>query len=249
MGLVSFGALAGASLGSFAIATGLRICFDNRPFSAPSRCDHCQKKLKWHQLIPVISYLFFMGRCGCKTYQLPAYYVISELLGFGIGGLLFFYHPPVIAGLYLVFISLLVICMITDATALILSVPALIFIAISGLCFQIVQLVLSGSVAGFRDIAGIFTVPVCGFFLFWAIELGYQRRAGRAGLGAGDKWLIASIALWTDLNSAVIILNLASLFGLAHAGHYRLFRNTEQKQKLPFGLYLCAASILIAPLQ
>ena len=78
------------------------------------------------------------------------------------------------------------------------------------------RLMLSGSVIGFRDIAGIFTFPACGFFLFWAIERGYQLRAGRDGRGgAGDKWLIASNALWTDLNSAVIILNLASRTGRA----------------------------------
>ena len=47
------------------------------------------------------------------------------------------------------------------------------------------RLMLSGSVIGFRDIAGIFTFPACGFFLLWAIERGYQLRAGRDGRG-GD---------------------------------------------------------------
>jgi len=240
LAIISGGA-SGACFSSFSIATARRICADTTIWQTRSACDRCQIQLRWYQLIPIVSFLVFSGRCSCKSYRLPLFYLVSELTGCATGAILFYYYSPLIAGLYLIAISLLAICAMTDATALILSVPVMLSLAISGLGLQIFL--------SLQPLAHICILPVAGFGLFWAIEQIYAAIYQRAGMGAGDKWLIGSIGFWVDITGLVIIVNLACLFGLVHAGIYYLRQAGRQDRKLPFGLYLCTASILIVPLQ
>lgn len=44
-----------------------------------SRCDKCKKTIKWHDLIPLLSFVFLKGKCRYCNTSLSFYYSIIEL--------------------------------------------------------------------------------------------------------------------------------------------------------------------------
>ncbi len=73
----------GASLASFLNATVYRL---EKGYKYPkivilnSHCEKCNKPLNWKQLIPILGYIFYKGKCPeCKSI-VNIYYPISELI-------------------------------------------------------------------------------------------------------------------------------------------------------------------------
>lgn len=64
-------------------------------FIKGSHCEKCKKQLTWYELIPILSYVIFRGKCSKCGYHIPPYYPISELLlGLGFAGIYFTDTPP-----------------------------------------------------------------------------------------------------------------------------------------------------------
>ena len=60
-------------------------------FIRNSHCEKCKKELKWYELIPILSFVIFNGKCKECGYRVPLYYPISELLlGLGFGSIYYF---------------------------------------------------------------------------------------------------------------------------------------------------------------
>lgn len=70
----------GSSVGSFLNVLVYRIPRGESFFSGRSYCDECKKKLAWHDLVPIVSFLLLGGRCRyCKS-AISMYYPIVEKL-------------------------------------------------------------------------------------------------------------------------------------------------------------------------
>lgn len=68
----------GAIVGSFLNVLGLRFN-SGLSFGGRSFCYSCGKTLKWHELIPILSFFFLRARCkGCKT-KISWQYPLVEL--------------------------------------------------------------------------------------------------------------------------------------------------------------------------
>lgn len=60
-------------------------------FIKGSHCEKCKKKLLWYELIPVLSYFIFRGKCSKCGYKVPFYYPVTELLlGISLGSIYYF---------------------------------------------------------------------------------------------------------------------------------------------------------------
>ncbi len=67
-----------------------------------SHCEKCGKLLKTYELIPVLSYFIFKGKCPVCGYKIPLYYPISELmLGVGMASI---YYSSLSPTLFIVLI-------------------------------------------------------------------------------------------------------------------------------------------------
>jgi len=73
--------VAGASLASFFCAVLSRRKQKSLRGLKRSHCDQCGKTLKWHELIPVFSYLWNGGKCRSCGKKIPFWYFILEVLG------------------------------------------------------------------------------------------------------------------------------------------------------------------------
>ena len=75
-------------------------------FIKGSHCEKCGKLLKTYELIPVLSYFIFKGKCPVCKYKIPLYYPISELmLGIGMGSIYYYSLSPVLYIVLLFFFS------------------------------------------------------------------------------------------------------------------------------------------------
>lgn len=75
-------------------------------FIKGSHCEKCGKLLKTYELIPVLSYVIFRGRCPICKYKIPLYYPISELmLGIGMASIYYYSLSPILYIVLLFFFS------------------------------------------------------------------------------------------------------------------------------------------------
>lgn len=69
----------GSAIGSF-----LNVCIDrlpkDKPLTGRSHCDHCKKKLKPIDLLPIISFFMLRGRCRYCHRKISPQYPLVELL-------------------------------------------------------------------------------------------------------------------------------------------------------------------------
>jgi leader peptidase (prepilin peptidase) / N-methyltransferase len=106
----TFAFVLGAVVGSF-----LNVCIYRMPLdlsvNKPSRsfCPACKKQLKWHQNIPLLSWLFLRGRCASCGSRIAFRYFAVELLTALLFLAVWLQFPWPIALAYWVFVSLLIV--------------------------------------------------------------------------------------------------------------------------------------------
>ena len=73
----------GAIVGSFLNVIILRLNTGKSIVSGRSKCFTCAKKLKWHELLPIASFVFLRGKCSaCKakiSWQYPGVETITGI--------------------------------------------------------------------------------------------------------------------------------------------------------------------------
>ena len=52
----------------------------------PSHCPSCHTRIRWYQLIPLLSWLWLRGRCAHCSQRISVRYPLVELLTAGFGG-------------------------------------------------------------------------------------------------------------------------------------------------------------------
>ena len=88
---IIFLAILGAAVGSF-----LNVCIDRLPrrqslLRPPSHCDSCEVRLRWMDLVPIISFLTLRGRCRSCRVRIPWRSPLVEVLMAASFGLLVYY--------------------------------------------------------------------------------------------------------------------------------------------------------------
>ena len=119
----------GTIMGSFYHVVATRLSNDESIIFPGSHCKKCNHKLSWYENIPIISFLILKGKCKeCKE-KIPFSCLVSEL----VTGVLFSvcYHsfklsPELVIGL--IFISSLIVVIISDIEYMIILDEVLIFL-------------------------------------------------------------------------------------------------------------------------
>ena len=118
----------GSIMGSFYHVIATRLSNGLSIVKPASHCEKCKHVLKWYELIPLISYIIQGGKCReCKT-KLPISYLLMEICT----GILFAvcYHvfdTPLEIAIAIIFISSLIIIIISDIEYMIILDEVLIF--------------------------------------------------------------------------------------------------------------------------
>jgi len=229
-GLVFF---TGAAVGSFLNVCICRLPVGESVVCPPSHCPACGQKLRYSDLVPVLSYFFLKGKCrycGCRiAWQYPVVEFVTGLLfalavikyGITLGTLRVVVLFSVVIPAMVIDLKHKIIPDKLNLAGVILGIP---------LIFESREMFISGA-AGF--IAG------GGLLLLIAV-------VSRGGMGGGDIKLAAVMGLllgWKLLLAALFLaFVLGSLVGLAMVA----LKAARLKEPIPFGPYLAAGAVAAA---
>jgi leader peptidase (prepilin peptidase) / N-methyltransferase len=247
-----------ASLFGLLIGSFLNVCIYRLPrrlsVVAPrSFCPECETQVRWHDNIPVLSFLFLGGRCRNCRARIPLRYPAVELMT----AILFFavvlkFSVTIQAVKWLVFACIMVVLMWTDLEARLLPDIFTLGGIVAGLVFSFFAPV--GGLAGF--FAPSLSQPVSSFInAVVATALLSLPFAGFASLytrlrritppGQGDIKLLGTLGAFLGLGSGVMAMLIGSVTGVVLGFGYIVVKREDPKSALlPFGTFLAFGGLI-----
>ncbi|PIE15621.1 MAG: prepilin peptidase [Rhodobacterales bacterium] len=232
--------LLGPAMGSFMAALAERLPNGPGIIRTPSHCHSCQRRLRWYELLPILSYLGLRGKCAGCGHPIPARLFYAEIAGL----------MAAVAAVSLAF------------TPLHMLLSALLLWCLLGLflcdirCFRlpdiltgallIIGLALAAEDPG-RDVLQALLGALSAAAVFYLIRLSYRLLRGREGLGLGDVKLVAGLSAALGITALPLVTLLAALAALGWAVLLSWHRGRPllQTTPLPFGAYLAAAAAIV----
>ncbi|MFC1883131.1 prepilin peptidase [Thermodesulfobacteriota bacterium] len=232
-----FAFLLGLAIGSFMNVCIYRLPLGKSIIWPPSYCPKCEKRIKFYDNIPVLSYVILHGKCRyCKvpvSWQYPLVELITGVLSLA---LFIRYGPTYQYFLYFLFASVLITISFIDFHHKIipdvLSLPS-ILIGL-GVSFGLIDIKWSDSLIGI--IAGGASLYIVGFV--------YEFLTGREGLGGGDVKLLAMIGAWMGWRALPLIVLMASLAGTLAALIFLIYTKKGFRTRIPFGPFLSLGAVV-----
>ena len=199
-----------------------------------STCPSCGHRIRVHENIPVLSYLWLRGRCSeCKT-RISLRYPLVEAFTALLTLIVVVQFGPTwqAAAALLLTWSLIALAVIDLDTQLLpdsITLPFLwlgLFLSLFGL-FTDSQSAIIGAIAGYLSL--------------WTVFQLFRLATGKEGMGYGDFKLLALLGAWLGWPALPQIILLSALVGALVGVGLILSGRHESGKPLPFGPYLAAA--------
>lgn len=226
----------GIVFGSFYNVVGYRVPKGESIVYPPSHCTKCNHKLGMLELIPIFSYIFLGGKCkNCKS-KISCFYPIFE---FASGAL--FSLSYIVFGISLecllsiVFISMLLIIIISDYQTMIIPDSVLII-------FGIFILIIKYFIIGYPGILYALIDGIIAFIFMLLLKLFGDFLFKKESMGGGDIKLLGIVGIVLGYPMAIISVFFAAIIGLP-ISIIMLKKNTSHE--IPFGPFLAISAIII----
>lgn len=226
----------GAILGSFFNVVACRLSKGESIISPSSHCDNCNSKLKWYELIPILSYIILLGRCRhCKSRINPSNIIIEIITGllFATCYNKFLFSSKLI--LSLLFVSTLIIIIVSDIEYMIILDEVLFIGIISIIVYYL------GTVGIINTCENIFN-GILAFLTMYALKLLGDFIFNKESLGGGDIKLMFLFGLVLGYDMAIVSVFLGTFLAFPIA-LYVLIRRKDNM--IPFGPFLAIGAIFI----
>ena len=230
--------LFGACIGSF-----LNVCIHRIPIgqsivSPPSACPVCQGRISFYLNIPILSYLFLLGKCSRCGTSISIRYPLVELLTalFALAVVARFHLTPE-AFFWFAFVVTLILISFIDMDYQIIpdmiSLPGILIFSFSSILVP--EMTFKQSVLGILAGGGALYIV--------ASIYSFVRKA--EGMGGGDIKLLAMIGAATGCKGVFFTIFVSSLIGTM-AGLFVMVtsRRTGPGLKIPFGPFLSMGAVL-----
>lgn len=243
--LIVFIVLLGLCMGSFANALAWRLHQKRDWVKERSECVHCHHKLAWNDLIPVVSWLMLRGKCRyCKKPISPQYPAV-ELITATLFLISYVWWPYLLSSpvdylhfcLWLAILVVLVVITIYDLRWMV--IPNRLVYVLGGLSLAMIAAQqgaqepnIDGIVLGGLAVGGL-------FYLLFQVSGGRWIGGGDVKLGVVLGMLAGSFA------EGLLLVFIASLIGTLAALPLLAMNKKTITQKLPFGPFLIAATIIV----
>lgn len=226
----------GLLFGSFFLVLGIRLPKGENVLTSRSHCDNCNKVLKWYELIPLLSYIFQLGKCkNCKNkisilnplVELAT--AILFLIGFKLYGLSYLY------GIYLVIVSLMIIVFVSDFIYMIINDSPLIISAVLLLVFN--YLIGGFHLFAIRLLSGVLLF-VFMYLVGYIGSIVFKKEA----LGGADIKLAGIIGLAVGFKLGLCVFILSVFLALPYSvASIKLSKTNE----VPYGPFLVGALFIV----
>ncbi|MCK5098509.1 MAG: prepilin peptidase [Desulfobacteraceae bacterium] len=236
LGLFIF--IVGACIGSFLNVCIYRIPENNSIITPGSFCPNCKNSIPFYCNIPILSYMFLLGRCKFCKQPISMRYPLIEALTALFALLLFhrFGLTPAM-GYWFVFISVLITISFIDIDHQIIpdiiSLPGILIFASS--FYFLPEMTLKDALLGI----------LAGGGSLYAVALFYYLLKKQEGMGGGDIKLLAMIGAATGIKGVFFTIFAGSLFGTFFGILTMAYTKiADSKLKIPFGPFLSLGAIL-----
>ena len=241
----------GLCFGSFFNVVGYRLPNNMSIAFPPSHCPKCNHKLKFFELIPVLSFIIQGGKCKKCKEKISIFYPIFELLT-GIIFVLCYLsykeiYPEVINIIYAcIFSSSIIIIMISDIKYMIIPDEVLIFFGVILIALKIFISYKLNNITTLMDVGyEIIFILIDGLILFiimYLIRLFGNLAFKKDSMGGGDIKLMTYIAMILGWKLTIVVLFLGSFIALP-ISVLNMYKKDEHM--LPFGPYLGIAALIL----
>ena len=239
-----FSFILGAIIGSFLNVVSLRYN-TGMTLNGRSKCFSCGKNLSWHELVPVLSFLFQRGKCkGCKSKISWQYPVVEIIAGILFVLILALFPPVSIASSITTLFYILITCL-------------LLVITIYDIKHKIIPdgLVYTFAIIAFLklfiSIDATFIIPsitqiIAGPLLALPFALMFFFSKG-TWMGLGDAKLVLGIGWVLGITAGISAIILAFWIGAVISVGWMLIvlKKFKSKYEIPFGPYLILGMYLV----
>ena len=234
-----FAAVAGCCLGSFAGVVTYRLPRKISVIMPPSYCPECGSRLKWRDMIPVISWLLLLGRSRCCGKAINVRYIIMEVSCAALFLLMVRHTEGSLVFLPLWGLAFSMICIsIVDWDTMEIPDGLVMIIAVSGVAW----VTLSYGTAGWQNaIIGALAGAISLIILNWLVWLIVKQ----PGLGYGDVKLMAAAGLFLGWQGVYAAFFTAFITGGVYGGYLIATGKAERRSYLAFAPFL-SLGILVA---
>lgn len=223
----------GLIVGSFLNVCIYRLPREQSIIWPPSSCPHCGHRLKWYELIPVISFFLQKGRCiYCKesiSLQYPAVELVTGLI------FLFLYIKYGLTWTYISYLFLSCLLLVSAFTdALHWKIPDQ--VTIPGMAAGLILSFLNPAITPMQSLTGLLLAG--GVLLLVGL-------ISRGGMGGGDIKLMGMVGAFTGWMTAVSVIFIAAMIGSIYGIVMILLKKKGRKSRVQFGVFLVIAVMLM----
>jgi leader peptidase (prepilin peptidase)/N-methyltransferase len=240
-----FAFLFGLVLGSF-----LNVCIHRIPLkqsivTPASSCPRCGKHIRFYDNIPILSYLFLLGKCRYCANPISIRYPLVELITGILSVALCIRYGPSLHDLissvkyvsYLAFVASLILISFIDLQHKI--IPDV--ISLPGILLGIILSIFPWYPVSWLD--SLIGIVGGGGFLY-AVAFLYERWTGREGMGGGDIKLLAMLGAWMGWKALPFVVFISSLTGILIGGGSLLLARRGYRARIPFGPFLALGALI-----
>jgi leader peptidase (prepilin peptidase)/N-methyltransferase len=227
----------GAMVGSFLNVCIIRLPKEESIVFPGSHCPHCNTPIKFYDNIPLISYLFLLGRCrNCKRSISVQYPLVEGITA--ISSLLLFLRFGVSWGylFYFSFVAGLIVVTVIDLYHQI--IPDV--ISIPGIGVGLLGALVLPYITFLNSVLGV----LLGGGSLFIIGTVYQWLCKREGMGGGDVKLLAMIGAFLGWDAVILTILLGSLVGSIAGITLMILKGRDFKYAIPFGPFLSLGAVI-----
>lgn len=233
------------------IGSCLSICIYRIPIGKaivdpPSYCMSCGKRLRFYDLIPVVSYLLQKGRCRYCTNRIPVKYPIVEIITAILFMVLYYRYALTIDFLaYAYLLSILVVVFFIDLEHKIIPDKLVIAGLIGGILIAVYNIFIPVSLYGDRHWWNPFLGGITGSgFLLLIVISGYIIYKSGKAMGMGDVKIFIPIGLFLGWKLTTVAL----IISFASAGVFSIYviicRRNKMEDNVPFGPFIALGTLV-----
>lgn len=204
----------------------------------PSRCPHCNHRIRWYENIPLLSWLKLRGRCSSCGKPISKRYPLVELsTGLLFAGVGLVKGPEPVALLWCGMAAMLLALTLIDWDTTLLPDALTLPLLWAGLCAAALgwTLPLSTSLWG----------AVVGYLSLWSVYWLFKLTTGKEGMGYGDFKLLAALGAWLGWQAILPIVLMASVIGAVIGMAMKLADTLREGRYVPFGPFLAGGGLVV----
>lgn len=202
-----------------------------------SHCPHCQRPLRWHENIPVLSFVWLRGRCAGCHQAIAWRYPLVELLCAALMAWCFAQEGLSWTALAWSGYSVTLVCLaFIDWDTTLLPDQLTQPLTWAGLLMAS----LGNSGVSLQDAVW---GAAGGYLFLWSVCQIFRLITGKDGMGQGDFKLMAALGAWLGWQAGIGLILIASLTGVAAGLLLRVRGQLREGGYFPFGPFLAAAGL------